>query len=42
MAITPSFSDQHLEAIAKQLGDTLTGSEITGVLQWYRPATQVA
>ena len=33
MAIIPSFSDQHLEAIAKQLGDTLTGSEITRVLQ---------
>jgi uncharacterized protein (TIGR02391 family) len=32
MASIPSFSDQQLEAIAKQLGDMLTGSEITRVL----------
>lgn len=33
MAVIASFTDQQLEAIAKQLGDMLTGSEITRVLQ---------
>jgi len=33
MAALPSFSEQQLEAVAKQLGDMLTGSEITRVLQ---------
>jgi uncharacterized protein (TIGR02391 family) len=33
MAVIPSFSDQQLEAIAKQLGEMLTGSQITRVLQ---------
>jgi uncharacterized protein (TIGR02391 family) len=33
MPVIPSFSDAQLEAIAKQLGDALTGSEIGRVLQ---------
>jgi hypothetical protein len=33
MPVIPSFSDSQLEAIAKQLGDALTGSEIGRVLQ---------
>jgi hypothetical protein len=33
MAVLPSFSEQQLEAVAKQLGDMHTGSEITRVLQ---------
>jgi uncharacterized protein (TIGR02391 family) len=33
MPVIPPFSDQQLEAIAKQLGAMLTGSEITRVLQ---------